>query len=226
MSNRNPRNFETLKNNKKIFNVVGFIFGALIAFVAGLAGIGMMFSAEKSSGKIGGGFLAAIGIGGGIYLSILADNELTTPKNEKKCKSDEFNIYENVKIPAKYISADEDYEIELDVPEYETGRKVQVKGYGGVFLKSNLATESVGGNFDAIFIPAGAKAVVLKDLPPYMSTATADTKYKTKDFYDRLYVMRRGTNKVTVKLESSKSPIPAMSTIPTTVCYDPVESDV
>jgi hypothetical protein len=222
MSNRNPRNFETLKNNKKIFYVVGFIFGALIAFVAGLAGIGMMFSPEKSSGKIGGGFLAAIGIGGGIYLSILADNELTTPKNEKKCKPDVFRVYENVKIPAKYISGDEDYEIQLDVPEYETGRKVQVEGYGGVFLKANVAAESSGGNFDAVFIPGNQKAVVLQTAPPYAPTTPKAT---TKDFYDRLYVVRRGNNRVVVKLESTKSPIPETSPIPSFVCFDPVESD-
>ena len=212
MSNRNPRNFETLKNNKKIFYVVGFIFGALIAFVAGLAGIGMSAGAEAGqSGKaIGGIILACIGIGGGIYMAILADNELTSRRNEIKCLGDNFLVYTNVKIPKKYTASDAEYDVEVDVSEYETGRKVQTKGYGGVFLTANTNVDSSGGNYDVIYIPGDAKAVVID------STLT-DAKIA-----NRLYVMRKGVNRVEVRDKATKSPIPATSPRPQDVCPEPV----
>ena len=222
MSNRNPVSIDTLRNNKKATLVVGLIFGALIAFVMGLAGVGLAATGEKASSQIGGGFLAAIGISGGIYLSMMANDELTSRRNMIKCLRDNFNVYENVQIPAKYVASDAEYEIEIDVPEYETGRKVQNKGYGGVFLRSNNATESVGGNFDAIFIPGDAKAVVLKEKPPYIPTATAATKSATVDFADRLYVVKKGVNKISVRWENDKSPIPPSSPISFVVCPDPV----
>lgn len=215
MSNRNPANLDTLRNNKKAFYVVGFIFGALIAFVMGLAGIGLAATGDKTSSQIGGGFLAAIGVGGGIYLSILAHAELTSRKNMKKCIGDDFIVYTNVKIPAKYIASDAEYDVELDVPEYETGRKVQQEGYGGVFLTSNTAPESVNG-YDAIFIPGDAKAVVL-DVPPAATKPAGD-----KTYADRLYVMRKGVNKVQVRDKTTKSPIPATSPRPLDVCPEPV----
>jgi hypothetical protein len=220
MSNRNPVGLDTLRNNKKAFYVVGFIFGALIAFVMGLAGVGLAASADKTSGQIGGGFLAAIGIGGGIYLAILAYNELTSRKNEKKCSPDLFNVYSNVKIPEKYIASDAEYDTDIDISEYEAGRKVQTKGYGGVFLKSNTVVSSVGGNFDAVYIPGDAKAVVLKSTPPYTSSTN-------KDFYDRLYVIKKGLYKINVKLESNRSPIPPSSPLPSDfiVCYNPISDE-
>jgi hypothetical protein len=219
MSNRNPVSITTLKNNKKAAYVVGFVFGSLIAFVMGLAGVGLAASAEKSSGQIGGAILAAIGIAGGIYMAILAHDELTARKNEKRCSPDLFNVYENVQIPEKYIAADAEYEVELDVPEYETGRKVQTKGYGGVFLKSNTAAtstgSSTGSNWDAIFIPGDAKAVVVKG-----NYTTAG-----KDKADRLYVMKKGVNKIIVKdTDRNKSPLPPKSPLPEGyVCPNPIE---
>lgn len=218
MSNRNPVNLTTLRNNKKIFYIVGFIFGAIISVVMGLAGLGMAAGAgQGETGKVGGGLaLAGVGISGGVYLAILAYNELTSRKNEVKCIPEDFQIYTNVKIPSKYLASDAEYDVELDVPEYETARKVQQEEYGGVFLTANNAPESVGGNFDAIFIPGDAKGVTL-EVPPAASKPPGD-----KTYADRLYVMRKGLYKVQVK-DKTKSPIPGLSPVPANfVCPEPV----
>ncbi len=209
MSNRNPVSIGTLRNNKKAALVVGLIFGALIAFVMGLAGIGLAATGEKTSSQVGGGFLAAIGIGGGIYLAIMANDELTSRRNMIKCLGDNFNVYTDIKIPSKYTASDAEYDVELDVPEYETGRKVQTKGYGGVFLTSNTAAESVNG-WDAIFIPGDAKAVVI------------DPTDTTARVANRLYVNKKGINKIDVKNKTTRSPIPVASPRPLDVCPEPI----
>ncbi len=217
----NPVNLTTLRNNKRIFYIVGFVFGALIAFVMGLAGIGIAAKADSStetSKIIGGAVMACAGIGGGIYLSFLAYNETTDRKNEIKCNPDDLNIYYRVKIPNKFIKNDAEYDTDIDISDFEAGRKVQQKNYGGVFLKSNNAPLSVGGNYDAIYIPGDAKAVILDSIPPYTSTTQ-------KDFYDRLYVQRKGLYKVKV-IDATKSPIPyASPIIEGDVCLNPVDEE-
>jgi hypothetical protein len=149
-------------------------------------------------------------------MAILAHSELTDRKNEKKCSPELFNVYTNVKIPDKYVADDAEYDVELDVPEYETGRKVQTKGYGGVFLKSNTAPTSTGDNWDAIFIPGDAKAVLVE------GNYTTAGKQKA----DRLYVMKKGPNQIKVRdVKNNKSPLPPVSPMPTDVCPNPISEE-
>lgn len=116
------------------------------------------------------------------------------PKNQKKANLLFWNSFDCVKIPDNYLSEDTDIPIELDVLKENALIKAEYDKYSGVYLRSNLSSDSVGGNFDAFYIPENIKVVK----PDSYRLRDTDSGFDWK-LKGTIYTVKLGADRVVVR---------------------------
>lgn len=213
----NDVSLDTLKNNKEKTKVIMYFIISLILIALGAA----VASTGTTAALVAGTFA----FGGGGYLVYLAYELLVDPKNERKCKAGYFTqIFTNMLVPKAYIDGDVAVDVDLDIDEKSAVSKAQFDGYGGVFLVSNIEATSIGGNFDAYYIPGNAKAVLTKSSSKVSGKVTDSTG---RTVADKLYIkadIKTGVRVLAKTDDANKleitSPIP-----PSTIGKDACESE-
>lgn len=198
----NDVSLETFKNNKQKTYVIGYIL------------MGLMIMAIAAAGASNGGVFLAFGIAGilgGAYLMYMGYETLVDPRNERRCDTRDLLRYANMEIPANYLNGDAGVDTEIDTDERTILMKVIYSGYGGVYLRSNNAGESIGGNFDAWYIPGNAKATLTEKLGDLL---TESQVLALPNGAHRLYVMNKGDYRVEVKDRSDKTRLYGLSPSP------------
>ena len=112
--------------------------------------------------NIGG--MPAVGIGGASLVGayIFGNNGyeiLVDPKNQKKMNLAYWNQFSCVKIPNEYLDDSGDFTVDLEISKEDALIKAEYARNSGVYLRSNLSTDSTGTFFDAFYIPAGQRVV-------------------------------------------------------------------
>lgn len=216
----NDLSLDTLKNNKMKTQVIMYLMISLI-----MIALGATFAGTGTTAALIGGVLA---IFGGGYMGYLGYDMLVDPKNERKCKAGYFEqIFTNVTVPQAWIDGDVAIDIELDIDEATAVTNAQFNGYGGVFLVSNIAAESVGGTYDAYYVPGNARAVLTKPSTKVSGKVTDSTN---RTVADKLYIRAGPKTNVRVvaktddnsKTEIKSSPFPLPFTTGTDACASTV----
>lgn len=220
----NDISLETLQNNKEKTKVIMYMMIGLI-----LIALGATFAGTGTTPALIGGLLA---VAGGGYMAYMGYDMLVDPKNERKCKAGYFEqVFTNVTVPQAWIDGDVAVDIDLDIDEKTAVSKAQFNGYGGVFLVSNIASESTGGNFDAYYVPGNAKAVLTKPASS-AATATSVLDANNRTIASKLYIRAGPKSGVRVvaktddtRKDEIKSPFPTF-TPPFTTGSDACATDV
>jgi hypothetical protein len=180
----------TFTNNKNKNNVIMYAIIGLVLIALG----GVLLGSGSTPGMLGGGISIAMGA----FFVYRSFSVLTDPANQRKCKSGYFTqIFTNMKVPPKWISGDVAVDLDLDVDEITAITKAQYDGYGGVFLVSNVSSDSIGGNYDAYYIPGNTKTILSSKVDPVNNP--------NKFTYGKLYVGAdiKTNVRVTVKTDES-----------------------
>ena len=194
----NDISLDTLQNNKKKTQVIMYMLIALIMIALGATFMGTGTTAALIAG--------GIGIVAGGYFGYTGYNILIDPKNERRCKQGYFTqVYSNMRVPKKWVSGDVSIDTDIDMSEEDIITKAQFNGYGGVFLVSNISGDSVGGNYDAYYVPGDIKSVLTRQLTNLTTVGNTQQNSDGDTIAWKLYIAADYSTNVRVTAKTDES---------------------
>lgn len=207
----NDVSLETLKNNKEKTKIIVYLMIGLI-----LIALGATFAGTGTTAALIGGALAVIGGG---YMMYMGYDMLIDTKYERRCKQGYFTqVYSNMKVPKKWVDGDVAVDTDVDMSEEDIITKAQFEGYGGVFLVSNNAADSIGGNYDAYYIPGNVKSILTSQLTDTVAVAPTGNKQKNaagETIARKLYIAADAATNVRVTAKTDVTDVNARKEITT-----------